>query len=254
MRKPKLLISVYLPSEVSDTIEGGADIVDIKDPLSGSLGLPRIGVVKEVIRLVNGLRETSVAIGDIRRYAPEIGYVATTIDGLVNYIKVGFAVRNYEEASQIAREVMENSSKSRVIFVGYADYMKWGVIDPLDLIDIATSSKAHGVMIDTLSKNGLSTFDILSKNYLKEFVEKAKKNDLLTAIAGGLKKDHIRDAVLLGFDVIGFRGAVCVGGRGGHVSRNLVYELRRIIDDHFQLLTTIGNLALNSEEGNLSTK
>ncbi len=52
---------------------------------------------------------------------------------------------------------------------------------------------------------------------------------MLTAIAGGPKKDHIRDVVLLGFDVVGFRGDVCIGSRGGRVSKGLVYKLRRAI-------------------------
>jgi len=227
---PKLLISVRSSSEVLNALEGGADIIDVKDPAKGSLGLPRISVVREVVRIVNGLKEVSVAIGDVRSNAAELGYVVTALDSFVNYVKIGFALKSVEEAIAIGREVVENVRKSKIVFVSYADYHKHSFIDPITVIDVAIKAGAQGVMIDTFGKEGLSSFDILPRHYLQEFVNKAKKNGFFTAIAGGLNKHHIKDAVTLGFDVIGFRSAVCVGGRNGSVSKQLVAELRNVLN------------------------
>jgi len=81
--------------------------------------------------------------------------------------------------------------------------------------------------------NPPSTFDFLSREYLRKFVEEAHRNGFLAALAGSLKKYHIIDAIELGFDVIGFRDAVCSGGRDGVVSLELVSELKEIIRSHY---------------------
>jgi uncharacterized protein (UPF0264 family) len=227
---PKLLVSVKDLSEVVEALDGGADIIDVKDPASGSLGLPRIGVVKEVAKAVKGLRECSVAIGDIHRYTPEIGYIASALDAIVNYVKVGIASGSLEDVEGIVREVVENTSKARVVLVGYADYAAHNSVEPLQLIDYATRFGAHGVMIDTLTKGSYTTPELLQKSYLQKFVVKAKNCGLLVAVAGGIKKSYMGMLKELGFDVIGVRTAVCMGGRNGRVSKELVKELKKVLD------------------------
>jgi len=226
---PKLLVSVKALNEVSEALEGGADIIDIKDPSSGSLGLPRIAIVKDIVKAVKEVRECSVAIGDLRKHTPEIGYVATALDAFVNYIKVGIAAGDPKDVESIVKEAIENTSRAKVVVVGYADYAIHGSIEPLQLIDYATKLGVHGVMIDTLSKGSYTTLDILQKSYLQKFVEKAKSSGLLVAVAGGIEKSHIGMLMELGFDVIGVRTAVCIGGRNGTVSRELVKELKKAL-------------------------
>ena len=159
---PKLLVSVKSANEVYEAVAGGADIIDVKDPSTSSLGLPRIGVVKSVVRALNGSKEVSVAIGDIRFYRPEIGYVVETLDSYADYVKVGYALNSFEEAEKIASEVVENATRTKIVFVGYADYKKHGFLEPMQIIDLASKYNVYGVMIDTFEKNGLSTFDILT--------------------------------------------------------------------------------------------
>ncbi|MFP3280994.1 MAG: (5-formylfuran-3-yl)methyl phosphate synthase, partial [Vulcanisaeta sp.] len=63
----KLLISVRNVEEAVEALEGGADIIDVKDVSHGSLGLPRYGVVREVALKIGSAREKSVPIGDLER-------------------------------------------------------------------------------------------------------------------------------------------------------------------------------------------
>ena len=231
-RQAKLLVSVKDVEEAFEALEGGADIIDVKDVSHGSLGLPRYGVVREVALKIGSAREKSVPIGDLERRDSAIGYVAQVIEGLgYDYLKVGLKTNSREEGLDIVREVMDSiSGKVKVVLVGYADYQLHNLLSPMDVIDIAHISGAYGVMIDTLGKNGLSTFDYLSRDYLRDFVTKAKDHGLLVALAGGLKLHHIRDALSLGFDVIGVRTAACEGGRNGHLRRELVVSLKREVE------------------------
>jgi uncharacterized protein (UPF0264 family) len=56
---------------------------------------------------------------------------------------------------------------------------------------------------------------------------RARAAGLLTALAGGLGVTHVSALRDLEPDIVGFRGAVCVGGREGLVSRHRVRSIRR---------------------------
>ena len=47
---PRLLVSVVAPDEVEAALEGGADVVDVKNPAEGSLGAPLPRVLLAVRR------------------------------------------------------------------------------------------------------------------------------------------------------------------------------------------------------------
>ncbi|RLG79909.1 MAG: hypothetical protein DRO13_05040 [Thermoprotei archaeon] len=233
----KLLISVKHAGEVGEALYGGADIIDIKDPSRGSLGLPDLELVEEALSRVRnwstGSVETSIALGDVDRYGPELKYVAFTAAKLgVDYVKIGLATPSMEEALRISREaskIIKRSKKTKLVLVGYADHASVGFIEPLKVIDIAIEAGAGVVMIDTFTKKGKSTYDLLGLEYLRNFVEKARRKKLMTALAGSLKKEHMRITAKLGFNVVGVRGAACIGGRNGSISRRLVTELKEEI-------------------------
>ena len=229
----KLLITIWRLDELNEALHGGADIIDVKDPSKGSLGLPDLDVVREVVSSVGGLREVSMAIGDLSEYSDSLKYIAyaAALTG-VSYVKAGLASGNISKCLLIASEVSKQVnyvSKPRLVLAGYADYSRSGCIEPLEVVRLAKEVKAHGVMIDTLIKDGKSTFNFLSRSYLEEFIEEARKLNLLKAIAGGLRREHIADCIKLGFDVIGIRGAACEGSRVGRVSRELVAELKNVL-------------------------
>ncbi|MEM4788332.1 MAG: (5-formylfuran-3-yl)methyl phosphate synthase [Ignisphaera sp.] len=234
----KLLVSVKNIDEVEDAVEGGADIIDVKDPSDGSLGLPDLSIVKGVVDVVKSLggKEVSIALGDIDRENKALKYIAF-VGGVfgIDYVKVGMAVTDFGIAMRIAKEVVDivrMFPKSKVVLVGYADYQYIKSIEPLKVVDIAVKTGAEGVMIDTLRKNGLSSFDILPLEYMEKFVEKAREANLITAIAGSIRIKHIPLCVKLGFNVIGVRGAVCTGNRSDRISRELVKCLKLEIEKH----------------------
>ena len=88
-------------------------------------------------------------------------------------------------------------------------------------MDIAVRCKADGVMVDTALKKK-SSFEILSLEELREFVENARSKGLMTALAGGLKLEHLKAVKEIKPDVVGVRGLVCNGGRDSSLDIDLV--------------------------------
>jgi len=229
----KILVSVVDYEEARQLVDLDVDIVDVKNPSVGSLAAPELSKLVEVVKVVDGIREVSVALGDVKAWSPLLAYAAYAAASLgVNYVKVGVEAGSVEDALRISRSVVEGVKRSgadvKVVVVGYADYSKIGSVEPLKIVDVAKAAGADGVMIDTRIKNGSKSLDLLGLEYLRKFVEKAHSSELFAALAGSLGISDVCTATVLGFDVVGFRGAVCEGGRTGRVSRRRVEELIQI--------------------------
>ncbi len=229
----KILVSIINLREVEVVMHTKVDIVDIKNPSRGSLGIPDIDILTDIATKICNAYECSAAIGDLNSPSPLIPYTAFAISLLgLNYIKAGLEVGNRDTGIEIGRSIVEgislSSRRARVVLVGYADYLRISSIDPISVAEIAYNVGADGVMIDTRIKDGRNTFQFLDYSYLKRFISMAKNYNLFTAIAGGLGIEHICKAIELGFDVIGFRGAVCDNGRMGSISQD---RINRIINE-----------------------
>ncbi|MEM4506161.1 MAG: (5-formylfuran-3-yl)methyl phosphate synthase [Ignisphaera sp.] len=231
----KLLVSIKDANEVEDAILGGADIIDVKDPSTGSLGLPEFAVLKDVVNIVKSYssKEVSMALGDISGYCKKLSYVAFSASMLnVDYLKLGIALKDIDEIKRIimsVSEAIDSLSRPKLVVVGYADFRYEGFIEPTVLIDIAIATKVQGVMIDTFRKNGINTFNLLTIDYLRNFVTFAHNQGLLAAIAGGINMEHLPLCAKLGFDVVGVRGAVCVGKRTDRISRERVKLFKELL-------------------------
>ncbi len=226
-------MSIINPREADIIMHTKVDIVDIKDPSRGSLGIPNIDLLIDVATKICNVYECSTALGDLTGINPLISYTAFAISSIgLNYIKAGLEVKDKDIGMEIGRSIIEgvslSSKKSKIVLVGYADYLRINSIDPISVAEIAYRVGADGIMIDTRIKDGKNTFQFLDDSYLEKFVSLARNYNLFTAIAGSLSIEHICKAIEIGFDVIGFRGAACNGGRMGSVSRD---RINRIINE-----------------------
>jgi len=229
----KILVSVVDSEEARRLVDLDVDIVDVKNPSAGSLAAPELSKLVEVVKVVGGIREVSVALGDVKAWSPLLAYAAYAAASLgVSYVKVGVEAGIVEEAVRIARSVVEgvkgSGTGAKVVIVGYADYSKIGSAEPLKIVDVAKDVGADGVMIDTRIKDGSRSLDLLGFEYLRKFAEKAHSSGLFAALAGSLGISDVCTAAALGFDVVGFRGAVCESGRTSRISRRRVEELIQI--------------------------
>lgn len=228
-----VLISIAKLDEVKDVVEGGADILDVKNPFEGSLGAPSPTLLKQVCEIAPPTIEVSSAIGDLPNL-PGTAALASLGAALcgVDYIKAGLkGVGDVESAAKLMREVVEAAKLYdggvRLVAAGYADAHRVGSLNPLEVPEVARKADADVAMIDTAVKDGRKLFDFLSQDQLTKFVEDAHAHGLLAALAGSLRVEDIPRIAEIGADIVGFRGAACEGGdrARGRVSRERVLEI-----------------------------
>jgi uncharacterized protein (UPF0264 family) len=212
----KLLVSVVNKTEALDSIKGGADILDVKNPKEGSLGANFPRVIKQVKEVTPKNLELSATIGDLPNLpgTAALAALGAAVSG-VDYVKAGlFGVKTSEEATTLMTEVVqavkEYDSSLKTIASGYADFRTVGCVNPLELPMVAHKAGADGVLVDVKVKDGKSNlFSFLTDEELKELVDDAHGYGLLAALAGSLDAMDIPRVHRLGADIIGVRGAVC---------------------------------------------
>lgn len=227
----RLLVSVSSAEEALAAFEGGADVIDAKDPMRGTLGVVRPQTLTEIRGAIPARVLVSAALGDavaeasIERLAHD--YAARGA-GLV---KVGFA--DIDDVGLVERLLVScvrgcdrANPAAGVIAVAYADLSRGTAIDARSLVAIAARAGARGVLVDTADKNGPGLTALWSSEVLSAWIADVQECGLLAAIAGKLVEDDLAFVSDAGADVAGVRGAACTGGRNGRVSANLVHELR----------------------------
>ncbi len=229
----KLLISPINEAEAKETIAGGGDIIDVKNPLEGALGANYPWVIKNIKQLTPKPLEVSCAIGDVPNLPGTISLAALGAATLgVDYIKVGlYGVKTAEEAvfllKQVTKAVKDYNPAIKVVAAGYADAEKIGTLNPEFIPEIAHQASADIAMLDTAIKNNGTLFTYQTNAQLKAFVDKSHMLGIKAALAGSLRKQDIPIVYGLGADIVGFRGAACTHSdrNKGHITKELVAEL-----------------------------
>lgn len=229
----KLLVSPASIEEAVEAIEGGAGIIDVKNPKEGSLGANFPWTVDGIREILPKGVELSATLGDLE-YKPGTSSLAAY--GLaklgVDYVKAGlFGIKKKEEALDMASNLKRASNGAKLVLAGYADYRNIGSISPLMLPKIAADAGAAGVMIDTADKNGNTLFSHLTDSELQTFIDEAHSFGLIAALAGSLSFEGVLKLKDMGADIAGVRGAVCTNGdrMSGSISKEKVRELVKLV-------------------------
>lgn len=232
-----LLISPINTDEALESIEGGADIVDVKNPKEGSLGANFPWVIKEIREMTPEDMMVSATLGDVP-YKPgtvSLAAMGALVSG-ADYIKVGlYGTKNYDEALEVMENVVktvrDNSSKAVVVASGYADAHRVGALDPMEIPKVAADAGADLAMVDTAVKDGKTLFDFMDMDKLQRFVNEIHDYGMKSALAGSIKKEQLKPLYDINCDVVGVRGAACIGGdrNTGKIHRNAVAELKEMI-------------------------
>ncbi|MDL2247097.1 (5-formylfuran-3-yl)methyl phosphate synthase, partial [Methanobrevibacter sp. OttesenSCG-928-K11] len=233
-----LLISPINHEEALEAIKGGADIVDVKNPKEGSLGANFPWVIKDIRELTPKDKLVSATLGDVP-YKPgtiSLAALGAHVSG-ADYIKVGlYGTKDYDEAYEVMTNVVKTvkdiSPNSTVVASGYADAHRVGAISPWEIPKVAKDSGCDLAMLDTAVKDGKTLFDYLDLDDLKKFVDETHSYGLKTALAGSVKKDQLKPLYDIGCDVVGVRGAACVGGdrNTGKIHHSAVKELKELCE------------------------
>ena len=226
----RLLVSVRNAEEARAALAGGAEIVDAKDPSLGALGAVELGVLREIVRAVNGVRPVSAALGDAGDSDSLAHRAREAAEAGATFVKVGFAdVRDLDEVRARLGRVMDGALRSEtpcaVVAVAYADWHDVGAAAPSTVVAAAAAEGAMGVLIDTVRKDGAGLFRCLGRAALGSLVREARVRSLLVALAGRITVEDLAFAYEAGAEVVGVRGAACDRGREGQVRESLVREL-----------------------------
>jgi len=228
----QLLVSVADSIEARHAVDGGADLIDAKDPLTGALGAVSLDTLRQIHAAVQGRRVVTAALGDandeetIERAAFAYGRSG------IGFVKVGFA--GTTDISRVKRLTLSAVRGVRatgpphcgVVAVAYADTGGTTSVNPTALVDVAARSGARGVLLDTAQKDGPGLLRLVSPAALERWVALAHRAGLIVALAGKLTADDLPVICETRADIVGVRGAVCEEGRSSRVTAERVRALR----------------------------
>ena len=229
----RLLVSVRSAGEVVAAVAGGADIVDAKEPTLGSLGAVSGRVLREIAVGVPAGVSLSIALGEPKNVAA-LETAMGALHGLAPrpsriYVKIGLSASG-DGAKALLAGLVDLASRMAirpsVIAVAYADYMAAGAPAPETVARLAAATGVDGVLLDTWGKDGGDLFHHLAEPALRAWIGQVRAAGLLVALAGSLSIEGVRAVAELPGDIVGVRGAACIGGRLGVVSAGRVAELK----------------------------
>jgi hypothetical protein len=246
-----LLVSVRNVVEAESALIGGCDILDLKEPSRGPLGMVDVSMIDAVIDYLQGAPAQvplSVALGEAIDWTNESCVPA--LSARIDYLKLGTAglgsgakcasqlreiKRCFEDVAretrngrgETASDRRSTTNKRNWIAVAYAD---WRVAEgpaPEVVFEAAVSCGFGGVLIDTFSKERGGLFDWLPGARLASLANLAWSRHLPLALAGRLQIDQIPQLLAIGPQIVGIRSAACCQGiRTGAVDAAAVRDFR----------------------------
>lgn len=220
----KLLASVAGAAEAEAALEGGAGVIDLKDPTHGALAALDPAVVRQVVARVRDRRPVSATIGDLPMVPDALASAARRMAATgVDYLKIGIRPAGALPACLAA--VARAAPATRLIAVFFAD------AGPAPLpLETLVEHRFAGVMWDTAGKRSGGLRDHLDGAFLSRFIGAAKAHRLLVGLAGSLRAADIAPLRALRPDYLGFRTALCEGeDRAGRLDAAAVARLAAML-------------------------
>jgi uncharacterized protein (UPF0264 family) len=240
---PRLLVSVRNRAEARSARAAGTDLIDLKEPRRGSLGMADLSVAALVAADLPD-SPLSLALGELTEWKNAVDI--PEIPSVIRFLKLGLSQQAdnsgwKREWAGLMRSISERSGKSfDWVAVIYADSETARSPAPEVIIDAARTTNCAGVLFDTWSKSAGSLTDHLSTDSLASYIESIHAAGMLAALAGSIRQEHLPELLPLGADIIAARGAVCSG-------RDRTAEIDAAAVVKFKQLLTIGEDARRSE-------
>jgi uncharacterized protein (UPF0264 family) len=229
----KLLVSVRSVKEAGTALDGGASIIDVKEPSLGSLGQASTEAIASVVKRLAGRVPISVALGELADLNELSEPLRLSSFRGINYVKWGLANSGADWRrlliDAVRKYTFSNPGCSPVV-VGYADWRQ-AQAPPLDDVWTFVRDKALPVfLLDTWKKDGRTLLDWLSCEQIRRFCQECHVASIRIALAGSLGMDQIRTLLPLQPDIFAVRGAVCREmDRTGNVEVQRVRQLADLL-------------------------
>jgi (5-formylfuran-3-yl)methyl phosphate synthase len=239
-RVPALLVSVRNGLEARAAIVGGCDLLDIKEPSRGPLGMADRPVMAAIAEIAASCRGTaarlpcSAALGELRDWESQPGAPVFAVPAGIGYLKLGAAgiasAERWIAAWRLVRGRLGTPPGSDVqwVAVAYADWRQAQSLEPLQLLAAARVVNCSVLLLDTFDKRAGNLLEVADCSTLRRLVDAARETGLKVALAGGLRRPQLAELAELSPDLVGVRSAACAGGRRTNpVSAGAVRALKR---------------------------
>jgi len=231
-----LLVSVRDAAEAAEALDGGAAIIDVKEPRHGPLGAAEPEAIAAVARVVGTRRPWTMACGELGGDAADesvAGSIRSRLDRMLALlegsavppaaVKIGLAGAAGTDWQRRLVAIFESlPAGSDRVAVAYADWQQAGAPSPPEVIAAAAGLNCPVLLIDTFDKTSGGLFACCPPGMPATWVAAARAARLQVALAGRITPAEIRSAWGLRPDVVALRSAVCFNGRGGAVQAGLV--------------------------------
>jgi uncharacterized protein (UPF0264 family) len=229
-----LLVSVRTVEEAAAAFDGGAAVIDVKEPAHGPLGRAADGVVARIIEHVAGRRPVSAALGELVDMRAPLA-----VPGL-SFVKCGLARlggrSRWQRSFLKFKELMARLPRPpTIVTVAYADWQSAHAPKWSEIADFALRQPGEVLLFDTYDKSPIGPgrrlaglLDYVSLEDLWYLSQRAKAVGSQLALAGSLRLPQILRLIDTGPTWIAVRGAVCdANDRDGPVH---VLKIRSLVE------------------------
>lgn len=229
--KLKLLISIRDVAEAGIVREfENISIVDLKEPLAGSLGCVDFETACHIAQLMPPTQSTSIALGEAIDGLPWPPVPPKDRGELLSkfrYAKFGLAglarfsdwVANWKIAFEAVPKTVQR------VAVGYADAEEAAAPRLESIVEAAAEVGCQVLLLDTFRKQHGNLLDHVKIPRLKSLIATASDQGLSVGLAGSLDVKSLDVVRSLRADFLAVRGAVCSGDRTASVDRIRIAEL-----------------------------
>ena len=234
---PRLLVSVRNLDEAREALAGDCDILDIKEPANGPLGMAAVLTIADVateVRLSTPDVPVSAALGELRDWETQRSSVS--LPPALTFAKIGLSGMrtrpDWQHVWQTVRGHIDQSGGAELswVAVAYADDELAQAPAPRDVVSAAAETGCRILLIDTFTKDGRTLLDFQSPSDLRAIATQARAAGLQLALAGSLRADLLPQLAEVRPDIIAIRSAACRGGeRSASISASAVAQFRRAL-------------------------
>ena len=235
--RPRLLVSVKNARESAIAIEGGAEIIDIKEPARGSLGKSDDAVIREIadtVRALDPKLPISSALGELHDW--DAANPLPVLPNEVDFVKLGLSqsagCKDWVADFGRFRELLTEQSARRLSWVTviYADWQSARAPSPDQILDAIPQTGSEAVLVDTFHKDGRSLWEILPPGEFAALAKRVHGLGLPLAVAGNLRLKDLSRLEPFSPQIIAIRSAACRdGNRNGPISANAVQQFRECL-------------------------
>ena len=212
----------------------GVSVVDLKNPLAGSLGCSDFSVAQEVADTLQAnfeggdSRHSSIALGEVidGNFWPNVhAEQRDSVLSKFSFAKMGLSGLAHQSdwPTRWQSAFQRVPKKVTRVAVAYADWELAEAPAPDEIIQAAPTIDAKILLVDTFCKSSGNLWTHLDLDQIKSISQRVRALGMQFVVAGSLSLQDC-DSLVGVADLLAFRGAFCSGARTGCLDEKLIAQ------------------------------